>query len=57
MNQSFQHFTQAVRFIVQEFELSQDEAHQFVVDYMIPEENKLTLDISPLAFGTYGHDL
>ena len=57
MNQTFQHFTQAVKFIVREFELSQDEAYQFVVESMITDENTLTLDISPLAFGTYGHDL
>lgn len=57
MNQTFQHFTQAVKFIVREFELTQDEAYQFVVDYMIPDDNTITIDISPLAFGTYGHDL
>ena len=53
MIQSFQHFKQAVRFVMTEFELSQDEAFSFVVQYMSTEGNTLTLDISPLAYGTY----
>ena len=53
MNQSFQHLKQAVRFVMTEFELSQDEALGFVVQYMSTEGNTLTLDISPLAYGTY----
>lgn len=57
MNQTFQHFKQAVSFLMSEFELTQDEAMTFVVQYMHTEENSLTIDISPLAFGTYGHDL
>ena len=53
MNHTFDHFTQAVNFIMSEFELTQDEAFSFVVQYMQAETTKLTLDISPLAFGTY----
>lgn len=57
MNQSFQHIKQAINFIVSEFELTQEEACDYVVQYMVTEGNKLTVDISSLAFGTYGHDL
>ena len=53
MNQSFQHFTQAVNFIMSEFELTQDEAFNFVVKYMSNEGNTLSIDIAPLAYGTY----
>ena len=53
MNHTFDHFTQAVNFIMSEFELTQDEAFTFVVQYMQAETTTLTLDISPLAFGTY----
>lgn len=55
MNLTFQHFKQAVKFIMCEFELTHDEATSFVLESMFSDDNKLTVDISPLAFGTYGH--
>ena len=53
MNQSFQHFKQAVNFIVSEFELPEEIALEYVLRYMSNEGNTLSLDIAPLAYGTY----
>ena len=56
MNQSFQHIKQAIKFVMFQYELPQEEATNFVLEYMSQEGNNLMLDISPLAFGTYGHN-
>lgn len=53
MNQSFQHFKQAVSFIMSEFELPEEIALEYVLRYMSNEGNTLSLDIAPLAYGTY----
>lgn len=53
MNQSFQHFKQAVSFIMSEFELPEEIALEYVLRYMTNEGNTLSLDIAPLAYGTY----
>lgn len=53
MNQSFQHFKQAVNFIMSEFELPEPIAFEYVVKYMNNEGNTLSIDIAPLAYGTY----
>jgi len=53
MYQSFQHFKQAVKFIVSEFELPEEVALEYVVKYMNNEGNTLSIDIAPLAYGTY----
>ena len=53
MNQSFQHFKQAVSFIMSEFEVPEAVAFEYVVKYMSNEGNTLSVDIAPLAYGTY----
>ena len=53
MNQSFQHFKQAVSFIMYEFELPEEIALEYELRYMSNEGNMLSVDIAPLAYGTY----
>jgi len=53
MIQNFQHFKQALQFLMCEFELSEEVALQFMLQYMRNEGNSLSVDISPLAYGTY----
>ena len=53
MIQTFQHFKQAMDFLMSEFDLPEEVALQFMLQYMRNEGNTLSLDISPLAYGTY----
>lgn len=53
MIQNFQHFKQALTFIMSEFELPEEVALQFMLQYMQNEGNTLSIDIAPLAYGTY----
>lgn len=53
MTQHFQHFKQALAFIMSEFELPEAIALEYMVQYMKNEGNTLSIDIAPLAYGTY----
>jgi len=53
MIQNFQHFKQALSFLMCEFELPEEVAVQFMLEYMRNEGSTLSIDIAPLAYGTY----
>lgn len=53
MIQNFQHFKQALSFLMSEFELPEAIALEYMLKYMDNKGNTLSVDIAPLAYGTY----
>lgn len=53
MNHSFKHFNDAIQYLMSEFDLPREEAYKFTITNMFTVGNTMTLDVSPLVYGTY----